>query len=185
MSEETSKPKKKFILPNALKIGTAVVLLLAMLLAMGTVGVKDSRKNPRYCATCHADPYYNGWVETNSYQMAHYHAEAGISCQSCHDRTLEESLSEWKAYVVGYEVPLREREMEMEFCFTCHGSYAEVIAQTTPEITGFERNPHEGHWGELECQTCHKAHRESEDYCSSCHNPVTDDPGWIKPSGDS
>ncbi|NIN65562.1 MAG: hypothetical protein GTO63_12870 [Anaerolineae bacterium] len=30
-------------------------------------------------------------------------------------------------------------------------------------------NPHDSHYGEMECPLCHKMHRESEDYCAWCH----------------
>jgi hypothetical protein len=183
MSDQPAAPeKKKRALPNVIKIVLAVLVGLAMLAAMGTVWVKDGRKNPGYCTLCHEEPYYEGWAEEDSVMLAHSHAQMGISCQTCHGRTVSESLEEWKDYVVGYEVPLRERKLPMETCFTCHGSYEEIIPLTDPEVLGSERNPHDGHWGQLECNVCHNMHRESIDYCAGCHNPVTDEVGWVSPT---
>lgn len=183
MTEKRNAPRKlSESLPRVLKIGAAVVLFIVMLATMGAVVVKDSRKNPAYCATCHEDPHYESWANADSIHLAHSHAERGISCQTCHDRTLMESLDEWRAYVVGYEVPLAERKWTTDQCLVCHGTYARMIPLTTTEILGSERNPHDGHWGELECGTCHNMHRNSVDYCSGCHNPVTDSPGWVRPT---
>lgn len=186
MSEQPAAPeKKKRVLPNVLKIVLAVIVGLATLAAMGTVWVKDSRKNPEYCAMCHEDPHYESWAGDDSVLLAHDHAQMGVSCQTCHGRTVGESLGEWRDYFVGYEVPLRQRKMSMDFCFRCHGSYEEIIPPTAPEVLGAERNPHDSHFGQLECNVCHNMHRESVDYCAGCHPPVTDDPGWVQPTGEN
>lgn len=174
--ERSEAPKA----PKIIKIVVAVLLLIVMIPTMGTVWVKDGRKNPEYCAGCHQDPYYDSWADDDSVLLAHKHEEMGISCQTCHDRTVLESIGEIKDYIVGYEVPLPETQMSMDTCFTCHESYDNIIPLTDPAITGEERNPHAGHFGELECGVCHNMHRESVDYCSSCHNPVTNEEGWVK-----
>jgi hypothetical protein len=159
---------------------TAIVLFVLMLPAMAMVWVKDSRKDPSYCQGCHADPYYTSWVEEETSLLAYLHFSHGVSCQTCHDRTMSESVREIVDYLTGnYYVPLPKLELTMETCFACHESYKKVIPLTNPKITGAERNPHAGHWGELECNACHNMHRVSVDYCAECHSPVTDAPGWV------
>ena len=47
------------------------------------------------------------------------------------------------------------------------------------EATGDEElNPHDSHYGEMECRLCHKMHKPSELYCTQCHQvPMPD--GWV------
>jgi hypothetical protein len=176
----TTKNKSRPKLANTAKIVVAVLLVVLMLPTMSMVWVKDSRQDPGYCASCHQDPYYTSWNDPSLHLLAQKHAAAGLSCQSCHDRSLGETTSEIVKYVTGdYYYPLEELELSMDTCFVCHESYEKVIDQTAVEITGGERNPHAGHWGVLECNECHNMHRESVDYCAQCHNPTTDDPGWV------
>ena len=40
-------------------------------------------------------------------------------------------------------------------------------------------NPHEAHHMELECTTCHKAHRASVMYCTQCHAQAEVPEGWL------
>ncbi len=169
---------------NKLKLIIAIVLVVIMIPTMGTVYVKDNLHNTSYCAGCHSE-YYTTWAAPESeYSLAHQHAEMGVSCQSCHQRTVGESVMEVVNYATGnYYYPFPETQLSMDNCFACHGSYAEIIPLTDPLVTDAERNPHNGHFGELECSTCHNMHRDSVDYCSGCHNPVTDDSGWVAVTG--
>ena len=165
-------------MPRGLKIITAVVLIVVGLASMGMVWLRDSSRQPEYCAQCHAvmEPYHSSW-ESSDY-LANEHAEAAISCQSCHARTMSDSLGEIVTYARGeYETPLEEQEYSQEWCFECHehGSYEEVIQRTGDR----EYNPHDSHYGEMECSICHKMHRASEDYCVQCHDPMATGTGWI------
>ena len=86
-------------------------------------------------------------------------------------------------YATGnYFYPFPETELSMDTCFSCHGSYEEIIPPTSPALTGALRNPHAGHWGELECSVCHNSHRDSEVYCDECHKEYMDEntPGWTE-----
>ena len=168
---------------NKLKLIIAIVLVIVMIPTMGTVYVKDNLRNTSYCASCHEEHYTTWAAPESEYSLAHQHAEMGVSCQSCHQRTVGESVMEVVDYATGnYYYPFPETELPMDNCFACHGSYAEIIPLTDPLITGEARNPHDGHWGELECGTCHKMHSDSIDYCASCHSSVTDSPGWTLPN---
>lgn len=162
------------------KIVTAVICFILMIPTMMIVWVKDLRNNPQYCKVCHNQTYYNTWSDDSSEALSKKHARRGISCQTCHDRTVTESLDELGTHIIGaYSLPLKQRQYSMEaLCFKCHENYDKVVPLTTTERLGSERNPHAGHWGLLECNECHKMHRTSKDYCFSCHNAVAKEPGW-------
>ena len=164
------------------KLIIAIVLVVIMIPVMGTVYVKDNRYNNSYCATCHQD-YYRNWSDPDvEYSLSNHHYQMGVSCQTCHQRTLDESLIEVVNYMTGnYYSPLPKSEVPMGKCFSCHGSYAELIPPLATDITGKARNPHDGHWGELECNECHNAHRDSVVYCDECHQQYMeeDTPGWV------
>lgn len=167
-------------MPRLGKLITALLLGVALVPTAGLVWVKDSLATPQYCSSCHADPYYTAWAAGDSTALARQHAELGASCQTCHGRSLGDSLDEITTHVLGnYTVPLMERTFPDTQCYVCHESYAAVIPLTDPARTGAERNPHAGHWGELECGVCHNMHRDSVDYCAGCHNPVTTADGWV------
>jgi len=164
-------------MPKGLKIIISVVLIAVGLASMGMIWLRDSSRRPEYCAECHVmEPYYSSW-ESSDY-LAHEHAESATPCQSCHSRAIGDTLGEIVTYARGeYETPLEEQEYSKEWCFQCHehGSYEELI-QRTEEL---ELNPHDSHYGEMECSICHKVHRASEDYCAQCHGPVATGTGWI------
>ena len=164
-------------MPRGAKIITAAVLIVVGLASMGMIWLRDSSRRPEYCAECHVmEPYYSSWKSSD--YLAHEHAEFAIPCQTCHPRTISDSLGEIVTYARGeYETPLEEQEYPKKWCFQCHehGSYEELIQRTE----GLEQNPHDSHYGEMECGICHKVHKASEDYCAQCHDPVAIGTGWI------
>lgn len=84
----------------------------------------------------------------------------------------EQQVHEFVAYVEGdYEIPLRELKYPMKECLECHerGSYEQISEKTAHFESSAGANPHDSHYGELECRLCHKMHKESEDYCGQCH----------------
>ena len=181
--QKQAKPKGKGRdkLVNTGKIVVAVLLVLLMLPTMSMVWVKDSQKSPAYCGSCHEDPYYTSYSDPGLHLLAEKHAEAGVSCETCHDRSLGEAGMEVVNYITGnYYLPLPEIEVTMDECFTCHVDYDTVAERTSADNSDLERNPHAGHWGDLECTTCHQMHRESIDYCAQCHGPTTDAEGWTR-----
>jgi hypothetical protein len=161
-------------------IGTFSVLVVVGV--VGGILLWDYHEKPSFCgATCHIiQPYVDSWE--SSIWLDHNHAKEDITCTECHKTTLVGSATELISYLKGdYKTPMRERKVSMEECFECHGTYEEMIPLTAPEVLGAERNPHDGHWGRLECSICHNMHRDSVDYCAGCHDPVTDAPGWVPP----
>jgi hypothetical protein len=95
------------------------------------------------------------------------HYQAHVVCKDCHVVGVGEALREVWAYVTGdYSNPLvPERRVQKETCLYCHRSY-EALIQSTEHLA---RNPHAGHWPDMECDLCHKAHQPSVDYCGRCH----------------
>lgn len=160
---------------NKAKLIIGIVLIIAMIPAMGAVYVKDNMHNNNYCAACHQE-YFDTWENPDTdYALAHVHNQMGVSCQRCHQRTFGESIAEVGNYITGnYYYPLPTSEVSMDKCFACHGDYAEIIPPLATALTGEQRNPHDGHWGELECYECHFAHQDSVVYCDQCHEIYMD-----------
>ncbi len=69
-----------------------------------------------------------------------------------------------------YKDPLHQCKMPQAKCLSCkeHGSCPDLV-ETTAD---WNRNPHNSHWGEMECDICHNQHRASVLYCTNCHNDV-------------
>lgn len=137
------------------------------------------QKDPESCASCHMiKPYVETWKK--SAFLDHKHSKAGIGCMDCHSVPVEKQKEHVaKANGRAYDKPLQEREYGNQDCFACHGSYEEISEATKDFIEkGLPRNPHESHYAEMDCNLCHKAHRASVDYCSMCHHPAVDKPGW-------
>ncbi len=80
--------------------------------------------------------------------LADRHQSRGIACDQCHKET-----------------PPKEKA-PTEACIGCHGGY-DKLPELTKKLTP---NPHDFHDGDLPCESCHHAHKASEDYCVNCHN---------------
>jgi len=92
----------------------------------------------------HTSPFI--WAQQNLL-LGEKHKNAGVSCEDCHK-----------------EEPPKE-QVPTAVCIGCHGDYpkiAELTINSSP-------NPHESHLGNLKCESCHHAHKLSEDYCAKCH----------------
>jgi hypothetical protein len=164
-------------MPKIGKILLAVLLLLVMLPTMGMMWIKDSRQAPQYCSSCHEDPYYTSWTDTSL--RAGTHAQAGISCQMCHDRTLEDSFQEVVAYVRERgEVSVENLRVDDELCLGCHvkgsphQSREEVLASTAGREAELVVNPHDPYHEPFDCRDCHYMHEsEPTNVCMDCHKP--------------
>lgn len=157
-----------------LKILFTVIIFAVGIAALALAGVKDASTNPAYCALCHQDPYYTSWESGGL--LASSHAQAGIPCQTCHPRTLAGSIHEITAQVTGDYQPLIMELAPLEACTNCHQH--DVYEELIPLTAKFDHNPHDSHWGKMECNICHLMHRDSVDYCSKCHDPLV---GGIEP----
>jgi len=154
-----------------------IVGVAAVVAIVAGVALWNYHEQPQFCAICHVmQPYLESWESPPL--LAYAHAEENVTCLECHEPTIQQQMEEGIKFVKNdYENPLEERTFDQEWCLRCHehGSYEELI-QRTEEL---ELNPHESHYGEMECSICHKVHRASEDYCAQCHDPVATGTGWI------
>lgn len=147
--------------------------------------------------------------EQKQSMLAYAHANLGdesVMCLDCHVPTLQEQISEGLHWVTGnYYVAgtnplgqtiLESRELsdlveargisEDEFCLNeaCHTSQngepltRDGLAALTAAEYG-EYNPHISEHSEMACSTCHKAHSQSVNYCSECHEEATVPEGWL------
>ena len=157
------------------KIGIIAGIVLVVIAAAG-VALWNYHEQPQFCALCHImKPYLESW--NGSDMLAHVHAEADVACLDCHEPTMKEQIAELTAFVTGdYQQPLRERRFgTKEWCLGCHEeTYPDLVVLTAER----ERNPHDSHWGEMDCRICHKVHRESVLYCTQCHDDVELPENW-------
>ena len=116
----------------------------------GNFGVIGLQTNARVDIDKHGGEklrsFFDSWA--SSEYLDCLHAEARVSCSSCH---LKFSV---------------EEEVSIEVCLKCHGSYADLAIVTK----GAEPNPHESHLGKINCTLCHKIHEPSTDFCEQCHS---------------
>ena len=163
---------------NQQGISLVVVAVVAVLVLAGVGGgFWYYHEQPEFCGDmCHLMvPYYESWSEPGL--QANYHAEADVECLDCHEATIEQQVKELVANVTGnYEDPLAERKLPKEECLACHDhdSYPELAEATSD----WDHNPHDSHYGEMECSICHNMHRPSELYCTQCHSVEVPE-GWI------
>ena len=167
------------------KIHVIAVICFSALILVGAQGrglgeeKELYQKDPASCASCHViKPYVKTWKSSDF--LDHKHSEAGIGCLECHqlaENQQRENVTKFREKA--FKTPLDKREYPNDFCFRWHGSYKEVAERTKNfREKGLSRNPHESHYGDLDCNLCHKSHKPSMDYCSECHPPVVKKPGW-------
>lgn len=162
-----------------------IIAAIGAAAAGGTLWVHDRVQTTQYCATCHViSRYYDTWK--NSGFTAHSHAQAGLACQDCHTRTTRDGLRELVANAVRSNTsPIKEHAARADECLRCHGSH-EILAERTKSLMGPDRfplgrNPHDSHWGPLECGTCHNMHKPSVDFCANCHGSPQSGAAWASP----
>jgi nitrate/TMAO reductase-like tetraheme cytochrome c subunit len=77
--------------------------------------------------------------------------EDGLDCTDCHEG----------------ESPIAPASREK--CIACHGETEEGWVALTEK---FESNPHDGHYGDLLCTTCHKNFGPYRNPCALCHEDI-------------
>ena len=131
--------------------------------------------------TCHnpMDAYVEGYNSGDATLLVTAHAAVGNKCLDCHDRTAEDAAAEQAAYESGdFNSPLPMTLLgTQELCLGCHDG--DAIAVATVDYGGTARNPHDHHYGDaLQCYSCHRVHRASTMYCTTCHPDITGPEGW-------
>ncbi|HBT95849.1 MAG TPA: salivary glue protein Sgs-3 [Coriobacteriia bacterium] len=156
-----------------------------------------------YLATFESEPGVAGtdkWgnaVENTSGMLSVTHNAHGKTCLNCHEPTIGEQINEGIKWVSGdYVFPLEEHTLTDltaargatadEFCLndSCHhlasdGTVIKTRADLEATTAHLSRNPHVAQHQEFDCGTCHKAHRSSVMYCSSCHADSEIPAGWV------
>jgi len=158
---------------------------------------------PQLCAICHPiEPYYKSWSGSSTTDFLDYrHTLKGrtandivpgwenkdVVCKDCHYAPPQRIIGELGNYATGnYKTPLEERRLQTADCLTCHKDYDHLIQLTAnlekkyPNLPKPGRNPHSSHFGEIDCRVCHRVHRPSVDFCSTCHGPTMTGPGWTQ-----
>lgn len=64
---------------------------------------------------------------------------------------------------------------DVETCTQCH-SY-DNLAEATGDFDQYY-NPHDSHYGQLECYRCHSMAEAPEFWCTSCHGGLMIPAGW-------
>ncbi len=161
---ESKKPfREQFLRKKVLLIAFAAFVVLG---GGGTVAVVKASDNPAFCTLCHnMQPYYDSWKDSNL--LANKHAAADVKCHDCHEASLSLQAEEGFKYITGdYKTPLDKRAFATEeFCTQCH-DFSDAKAKTNFA----ESNPHDSHNGDLQCNTCHNMHQQSDLFCKQCHN---------------
>ncbi|MBU2646291.1 cytochrome c3 family protein [bacterium] len=100
------------------------------------------------CSECH-NSNKKGRKPKDKLPLVHHHLKNGIACLDCHDSEGD------------------PQALTTEKCLSCHGSFDDVAAKTA----GMDPDPHNSpHYGkEQDCELCHRQHKESENFCSECH----------------
>lgn len=142
------------------------------------------------------DKWGNEVANANS-MLAVSHKEQGVDCLGCHVPSIAEQVQEGVKWVTGdYVFPLEERDVDDltesrgaegdAFCLneSCHHVSDTGAALATRDdlkaLTADKtRNPHLAQHQTLACSDCHKAHRSSVVYCSTCHADVEVPEGWL------
>jgi hypothetical protein len=169
------------------KIIFAVLLVIVAVVLAGSYLVSDHYwgvSEPQSCANCHLLQSYVDSIQDPNLLVS-LHADHGLQCSDCHDRTREQRFQETVSYLRrDYQDPIPPLRVNKEACFACHehASYDEIALRTTDlGITDARAgnepaNPHQSHFPNLECSVCHRMHQDSRDYCAQCHTF-----GWVVP----
>ena len=166
-------------------IGIIAIVLIAVGGTGGGYALHLSNTDPEFCASCH--PMENN-VRTylSSNYLANIHYQAGVTCKDCHSYPVSAEVTSGINYFLGnYSVlpngDLAPVKFSNEMCLKCHISYAHLAVLTDY----LAANPHQSHYGDLPCSTCHVSHGPQIDYCGECHQNteqrMLDEP--IKPRG--
>lgn len=113
------------------------------------------------CADCHVNEVKS---MSDDALLASRHSMAGNSCLDCHyAKDMQKAHKNIDA-----KTPLPAGKYSSEICFKCHGSYSDLITLTKNRT---RLNPHDSHYGEIDCFLCHKAHtaKSPDEFCVSCH----------------
>jgi fumarate reductase flavoprotein subunit len=87
------------------------------------------------------------WAQQKKF-LADRHKDRGMECSACHKESPP------------------QKAMSSDVCKGCHDP--EKLAIKSADKLG-RQNPHDNHLGDIPCESCHHAHKPSEDACAKCH----------------
>lgn len=202
VSEVSEKEPKKKNKKKKWIIAGVVVVVLAVVVAAGLVW----HEQPTFCnAICHSpmDKYVETYYSGDEAMLVTSHANADVTCLSCHIPTISQQVSEAMGWISGnYEfdsatgyLALRRTTETLsatgtgsDFCLNenCH-----QIAELEAATGDWERDPHSAtaHSGSYleDCSNCHRVHGTSVLVCASCHSDAVSElpDGWVAPDDDT
>jgi hypothetical protein len=93
-------------------------------------------------------PYFLSWIKSSN--LDHVHKNYGVYCSDCH--------TDYLGPEAGYDT--------YQNCVACHGDYENL--RLSAELS--ETDPHNPHFPDLKCDSCHKGHTGFENFCAKCHS---------------
>jgi nitrate/TMAO reductase-like tetraheme cytochrome c subunit len=161
------KPAQKFFKKiNLTILGISVACAILIIGVAGFGMTTYAAMTPSFCAVCH-----NMASHVTSYQSSNHldnvHAQANVLCKDCHSSyTMIDEAKSLVSYVTGnYKEIFSKRKVGNEMCLKCHINNTFQAIKTSNLV----RNPHDGHFPDLTCNACHKAHASQVNYCAQCH----------------
>lgn len=105
------------------------------------------------CLNLYAEDLNSLEYSKEKYPIKSHHAALGFDCKNCHKQA---NPKEYKA-------------LSTKECLSCHKSY-ELVAERSGHL-GYDDNIHASpHYPKMDCNICHKSHRQSQNYCAMCHS---------------
>jgi fumarate reductase flavoprotein subunit len=104
-------------------------------------------------------------------QLAQKHIHAGLTCKQCHGNNIPSKQA-------GKPAP---KVATKEMCLGCHGTYQELATKTKTLEPPY--NPHDSHYGALDCYQCHRMHSTQELFCTQCHEGLKLPRNWKAAAG--
>lgn len=166
VEEEKKAKKKKFKISISI---TTVLLVVCIAMVIGISGYSihsGFAKNPSFCATCHnMESHVTSYLSSD--HLDNLHAQANVMCKDCHsDYSLMDEVKSLVAFATGDYKENFKIKVGDDMCMQCHVSNEYLKVQTSHLV----RNPHDSHWPDLKCTTCHKSHDKQVNYCAQCHD---------------
>ncbi len=93
------------------------------------------------------------FLDEKNYTIKQHHEKLGFTCKNCHK---ESDPKDYKA-------------LSTNECLSCHKSYSN-LAELSAHL-GYDDNIHSSpHYPKMDCNICHKSHKQSTNYCVMCHS---------------
>ncbi len=168
-----------------------VAVIAVAVAAVAGVSLWTWSEDPSFCsALCHSPlaAYVDGYYSDDAGLGVTVHADADLTCLSCHDSSTVRQIGEFAHWVTdSYQVDedamlvKDETMLTAEFCLRdgCHTW--ESVVDSTWGFAGNDEsyNPHASHQdASITCSDCHSIHGQNQLYCAKCHSLELPE-GWV------